>query len=285
MKNTLLCFAAIFLSFVLQAQYYFNDLIGARETARLMKTYRDNKVRTVSAAGYDANNVKATDFLEFHEVKDNGTTLKITNRNSSSHSVVQHRFDNTGRLITTTDSTGLQRSTIRYHYDPQGQISKIENTTVDNSNEFNLTEIHHWTYNADGKPEKMWRVLSGTDNPKPDSLEIRFISDDMGNTGDEITYRKSVETGRIYYYYDDKGRITDIVRFNAKMKKLLPDVMFEYDDNDRIIQKITTTSSLTLGYFIWRYLFDQTGLKTKEALFNNDKQLTGKIEYSYTYGS
>jgi hypothetical protein len=88
----------------------------------------------------------------------------------------------------------------------------------------------------------------------------------------------------IYYYYDDRKRVTDIVRFNLKAKRLLPDVMFEYDDKDRVIQKITTTSSVNLGYLIWRYIFDDKGLKSKEALFNDDKQLTGKIEYSYTFG-
>ena len=60
-------------------------------------------------------------------------------------------------------------------------------------------------------------------------------------------------------------------------------MLFEYDDKDRVIQKITTTSSIKLGYLIWRYIFDEKGLKTKEALFNDDKQLTGKIEYSYTF--
>ncbi len=285
MKNTILCCTILFLSSSLQAQYYFNDLIGASETARLMKTYLDNRVRTVSATGFDANNVKATDFLEFHEVKDNGTTLKITNRAANSHSVVHHRFDHTGKLVSTTDSTGTQMSTIRYHYDPSGRISRLENTTVDKANEFNLTETHIWSYTAEGKPERMWRILVGSDNPQPDSLEVRFIADDMGNTGDEVTYRRSVETGRLYYYYDDKKRITDIVRYNAKLKKLIPDVLFEYDDNDRIIQKITTVSSQMMGYFIWRYLFDQKGLKTKEALFNNDKQLTGKIDYAYTFGN
>jgi hypothetical protein len=39
-----------------------------------------------------------------------------------------------------------------------------------------------------------------------------------------------------------------------------------------------------VGYNIWRYIFNEKGLKTKEALFNNDRELTGKIEYSYTFG-
>jgi hypothetical protein len=68
-----------------------------------------------------------------------------------------------------------------------------------------------------------------------------------------------------------------------KLKKLLPDFMFEYDDNDRVIQKITTTSNSLLGYLIWRYIYNDKGLKTKEALFNKDKELTGKIDFTYTY--
>ena len=125
----------------------------------------------------------------------------------------------------------------------------------------------------------MWRIINDTD-----SLELRFSPDENGNTGDEKTYRRGIEAGTVYYYYDDKGRLSDIVRYNTKAKKLLPDIMFEYDDSDRVIQKITTTSSLNLGYLIWRYLFNEKGLKTREAMFNNDKELTGKIEYSYTFG-
>ena len=95
---------------------------------------------------------------------------------------------------------------------------------------------------------------------------------------------KFIQTGVIYYYYDDKNRLSDIVRYNLKCERLLPDIMFEYDDQNRVIQKITTTSNIALGYLIWRYIFDEKGLKTKEALFNKNKQITGKIEYTYTFG-
>jgi hypothetical protein len=39
-----------------------------------------------------------------------------------------------------------------------------------------------------------------------------------------------------------------------------------------------------VGYNIWRYIYDSKGLKTKEALFDKEQQLSGKIEYSYTFG-
>ncbi len=285
MKNIFLGFSLVLLSALANAQYYYNDIIGSSETVRLMKSYRDNKVRMVSTTGLDENNVKATDFLEFHEVKDNGNTLKITHRTSTAHSVVHHRFNSEGRLISTMDSSAAGVFTLSYDYAADGKISRIENKSINNATDFHFTEVHHWIYDANGKPSKMWRILSGSDYPRPDTLEIRFLPDEQGNTGDEVSYRNNRETARIYYYYDDRGRITDIVRFNNKLNKLLPDVMFEYDEQDRVIQKITTTNDRLTAYLIWRYVFDERGLKTKEALFDNNKQLKGKIDYSYTFGS
>lgn len=52
MKNALLLFS-LFLSITLHAQYYYNDIIGTRETNRQMQTYLANKVRSVAATGYD----------------------------------------------------------------------------------------------------------------------------------------------------------------------------------------------------------------------------------------
>jgi hypothetical protein len=59
--------------------------------------------------------------------------------------------------------------------------------------------------------------------------------------------------------------------------------MFEYDDNNRVIQKITTLSTINPDYLIWRYLYDDKGFKTKEALFDKQKELTGRIEYQYSF--
>jgi len=277
--KTILLSITLLCSLSLQAQYYYNDIIGTQETNRQMKTYLANKVKTVSATGYDQRGAKATDFSEFQEVKESGTVLKFSSFTNLDKTVTYSKFDSQGRLIQTSDSSAAIGSVTTYEYDASGRIFKVQNITRDSANDFNQVELHYWIYNAAGNPEKMWRVINNTD-----SLEIQFVSDKIGNTSDEKTIRKGVETGVIYYYYDDKNRLTDIVRYNTKVKKLLPDILFEYDDNDRVIQKITTTSNINLGYLIWRYVFDDKGLKTKEALFNDDKQLTGKIEYSYTFG-
>lgn len=282
MKTFFLVISVIFSSAV-SGQYYYNDIIGTQETNRQMQTYLANKVRTVAASGSDQRGMKATDFSEFHEVKENGKALKATSIINLNRSVIYSRFDEQNRVISMSDSSTEAKSNTVYEYDAAGKIIKVQNIVSDSANDFNQTETHLWIYNNTGKPEKMWRIISGTSNNTADSLEIRFVTDEQGNIGEERTFRKGRETGYLYYYYDEKNRLSDIVRYNNKVKKLLPDLMFEYDEQDRVVQKITTTSSLNLGYLIWRYIYNEKGLKTKEALFNKDKELTGKIDYNYTF--
>lgn len=295
--KTLLIPAFLLFSLTIRAQYYYKDIINTGETNRQMKTYVANKVRTVSATGFDQRGARATDFSEFHEVKENSTALRSTTINNLNKTLIYSRFDNQGRVISMIDSSSIDENITTYQYDAADRISRIQNVTKDPSGDFNQTEVHLWTYNSAGNPEKMWRIINNID-----SLEVRFTPDENGLPGDERTYRRGVETGQyysyydekkqlkyvqtgsIYYYYDESKRLTDIVRFNLKASRLLPDFLFEYDDNNRVIQKITTTTSVNLNYLIWRYVYDEKGLKTKEALFNRDKQLTGKIEYSYTFG-
>jgi len=281
MKTLLLPFI-IFCSLSLQAQYYYNDIIGTQETNNLMKNYTANKVKTVSATGYDNRGVKATDFSELQEVKENGRLLRSSTINNFNKTTTYSRFDEKGRVTNITDSSAQIQGITTYVYDENNRISMVQNTVKDSANAFDHIETHQWFFNTAGKPEKMWRIISST-GTGADSLEVRFVTDEDGNIAEERTFRKGIETSYLYYYYDDKNRLLDIVRFNTRLKKLLPDIMFEYDENDNVVQKTTTTSSLNLGYLIWRYIYDEKRLKTKEVLFNNDKQITGKIDYTYTF--
>ena len=259
------------------AQYYYKDLVATADLARIMRTYVANNVQKVTAVGITPEGGPSSDFSEVHEVISNGTQLKITSRINKTVSSLRYIFNDRGLLIGTVDSSAGVKSTSTYTYDPNGKIISISNTAIDadSAGNFSQTEIHQYLY-KDGRLEKMWRVIN-----KVDSLEVRFVLDENGNVIEEKNFRRGIGADPIYYYYDDKNRLTDIVRFNYKANRLLPDYLFEYDENDRVIQKITTTSNLNLGYLTWRYLFNEKGLKTKEALFNKDKQLQGRIDYSY----
>ena len=261
--------------FAANSQYYYKDIVAAADITRLMKTYTANNIKKITAKGITPEGSPSSEFSEVGEV--NGTTLKVITNNNKAISILKFNFNDRGQLVNSVDSAINVKSTSTYTYDANGKIISINNsaTDADSTGDFSQTEVHQYIY-KDGKLDKMWRIIN-----KKDSLEVRFGTDEHGNVIEERNFRRGVLADPLYYYYDDRNRLTDIVRFNYKANRLLPDYLFEYDDNDRVIQKITTTSGNNLGYLTWRYLFDQNGLKTKEALFNKDKQLQGRIDYSY----
>ena len=277
MKNILFP-VALMLHLTVACQYYYTDLMDARLINERMKNLTAQKVKKITATGYDAAGAKTNDFNEWQEIDAEKKLLKITTRNGQQVNRQYFQFDNQFRLISITDSSGDINSITRYHYDNNNNIISIKSNIKDSLQDFNDTIEHKYQYNSPGKPEKLWRIINGTD-----STEYRFTLEENKNVADEQLYRRGVGFDRIYYYYDEKNRLTDIVRYNNKLKKLLPFLMFEYDGTGRIIQKMTVLSADNPDYLIWRYLYNDKGLKTKEALFNKQKELTGRIEYAYTF--
>jgi len=279
MKNALLTIA-LFSNITTFCQYYYNDITDARAISEKMKNFIDRKVKTITATGYDARGAKTTDFNERQEINVEKKLLKISARNGQQVTRQYYQFDDQNRLSGITDSSGDIKSTTAYNYDNNGNLILIKTSIKDSLQDFTETIEHQYQYNNGKKPEKLLRIINGKD-----SSEYRFTIDEKGNVVDEQLYRRGVGIDPIYYYYDEKDRLTDVVRYNKKAKKLLPTLMFEYDESDRIIQKMTILSTNNPDYLIWRYIFNDKGLKTKEALFNKQKELTGRIEYAYTFGN
>ena len=277
MKNILLTIA-LFSHITIFCQYYYNDILDARTISERMKNYTSQRVKTITATGYDTRGTKTTDFNEWQEINAEKKTLKITTRNGLHIGRQYYQFDDQYRLTGITDSSGDIKSSTVYNYDNNSNIILIETRIKDSLQDFTEIIEHQYQYNARGKPEKLWRIMNDKD-----SSEYRFTLDENGNIADEQLYRRDVGLDPVFYYYDEKKRLTDIVRYNKKAKKLLPAIMFEYDEANRIIQKMTILSSNNPDYLIWRYIFTEKGLKTKEALFNKQKELTGRIEYAYTF--
>ncbi|MBL7741608.1 MAG: hypothetical protein JNK14_20485 [Chitinophagaceae bacterium] len=287
MKKISLAFTLL-ITVSLHGQFYYKDIIGSKETSQKMKAFAAAGVQSVTATGYDPRGAKTTDFNEWQDVQANGTILKITTRSGQIAGRIYHTFDSQARLIMTRDSSAGIQNITQYGYDTKDKLLSAKTTVQDDGKEFNETEEHLWQYNTAGKPEKMWRIVNGTD-----STEYRFTLNEQGNVADETLYRRYkdkdtvyyyiYENQRVYYYYDEQNRLTDIVRYDKKTKQLLPDVIFEYDEQNNIIQRITTLTTWPPDYLEWRYLYNEKGLKTKEALFSKNKDLKGRIEYAYTF--
>ena len=85
-----------------------------------------------------------------------------------------------------------------------------------------------------------------------------------------------------YYYYDDNKRLTDIVRYNVKARKLLPDYIFTYYAKGQLGSMLFVQEGST-DYNKWIYEYNEKGLRTKETCFTKQKELLGKIEYDYSF--
>ncbi len=277
--KSLLFLPVLFLALTSQAQYYYKDIIGTRESAELIKAYRNNKVSRVVLNSYDADNTKSDDFFVEQSFSSANQTLTTTTRSGvTSASVLVSFADANGNIVKTIDSSETSNSTTTYNYDPQGLLLSVISKSSDTSGFVAETEEHFWEYN-NGKVTRMLRVKD-----KRDTTYVSFKQDEKGNITEEQSTRKGISSEPVYYYYDANNRLTDIVRFNNKSKRLLPEYMFEYSPANQVIQKITVPANSS-NYLIWRYQYDDRGLKIREAIFDKYKQLTGKIEYQYQFGS
>ncbi len=136
------------------------------------------------------------------------------------------------------------------------------------------TEVHLWMYNNSGQPTQMLRIKDGRDTT------LVMLTHDNGNVAQETWKRKGKVVENYYYYYNTNNQLTDIVRYNYRAKKMLPDFLYDYDANGRIIKMMQVPTGRS-DYMIWQYSYNSNGLKEKELLYNKQQQLVGRIEYKY----
>jgi hypothetical protein len=244
-----------------------------------MKLYQQHKVNRVVLNSYDADGTKSDAFFVEQTFSPATNTLRtITRSGVTLESVLTTYLNDKGQVAKTVDSSADLVNTSIYTYNNEGLLIDVQQSSIDSSNAFSQFEEHQWQY-ENGKVSRLLRIKN-----KKDTTLVQFKLDDSGNIAEEQSTHNGVASEPVYYYYDDKNRLTDIVRYNNKAHKLLPEYMFEYSNSNQVIQKITVPSNNS-DYLIWRFQYDNKGLKIKEAVYNKQKQLNGKIEYIYSFGS
>src|SRR5215213_10113615 len=142
MKSSLL-FAFLFLATISHAQYYYKDIIGAKETADLIKSYRNNKVSRVVLNSYDAENTKNDDFYVAQQYS-NQILKTITRSGVTDESILISYTDANGNVTKTVDSSETMSSVSIYNYTPDGQLQSVISNSSDSSHKTNQTEEHLW---------------------------------------------------------------------------------------------------------------------------------------------
>jgi hypothetical protein len=264
-----------FLSVKSYSQYYLNDIVANNQSNQHYILLKQNKVRKVKAFNYGANNELIEGFNVEQELSADSRSMTLTtNLPNRPGSVITNYFAN-NKISKTTEVSNNLETTTTYLYNEKGLIKSITSITIDTSVNYTSTETHLWNYNEQQQPVVMLKVKNRTDTTR-----IEFILDEHGNAVEEHWRKKGAVLETYYYYYDAKNELTDVVRFNAKYKKLLPDYLYDYNAKGQII----TMKQLSSGgnhYLVWKYEYKENGLKERETCYDNANNLMGRVEYGY----
>ncbi|MDB5248301.1 MAG: hypothetical protein JWQ40_2695 [Segetibacter sp.] len=274
MKNKLLTAFLLIAFSQTNAQYYYSDIVGTKQTNQLYKLLLGFQYKRISATSYEGNEPSKDFVLEQNITNDGKQVITRSATIGSRESFFISNYQN-NRISKTVDSGNNAINTVLYEYDKTGKVVSINSTSKDFDGTFTNTEQHIWMYNDKGLPEKMLKIKNQTD-----TTSVAFIYDEEDNVAEERWSRNKRRTETYYYYYNPKKQLTDIVRYNRKAKTMLPDYMFEYDNRGHITQ-MTQTQNGTANYLTWKYVYNENGMKEKEYVFNKQKELLGRIEYKY----
>jgi hypothetical protein len=256
-------------------QYYYNDIVSTQLSNDQYKLLRTSRIRKIKATSLEADNTVTDGFLLEEEISLDGKRSTLNTATFGGKPSVTNRLYELNKLKRTQSSrNGIDVKT-DYTYNEKGQVQKLVFTTTDTAMKAVSTEIHDWSYNEAGQALFMLKIKNRTDTTR-----IELVKDDHGLVAEEHWKKKNRTLETYYYYYDPKDQLTDIVRYNARLKKLLPDYMYEYDDKGRLSQ-MTQVSLSSASYIVWKYTYNEKGLKQKEAGYDKQKKLVGSIEYAY----
>lgn len=256
-------------------QYYYNDIISTQLSNDQYKLFRANKIKKIKAISYEADNSITEGFLLEEDISMDGKRIALNTATSGGKVSVINRIYELSKLKRTQSSTHRADTKTEYTYNDKGLIQKLLFTTTDTAVNAISTEAHEWSYNETGQPVSMLKIKN-----KLDTTLIVLIKDEQGLVVEEHWKKKNRNLETYYYYYDSSYRLTDVVRYNARLKKLLPDYVYEYDAKGRVSQ-MTQVSMSNASYIIWKYTYNEKGLKQKEAGFDKERRLVGRIEYTY----
>ncbi|MBS1916856.1 MAG: hypothetical protein JST87_11305 [Bacteroidetes bacterium] len=278
MKSIVALLLMIFVHRIAVAQYYYKDIIVAKQLADKWKMYKKNRVKSVKLSSFEPGNQPTEGFICEQNVTPDFT--QITTHTKSTYTPEDFLFSyytTDGLLKKTLDTSDRYQTTTEYTYDNNGKITTILNTSSSAADQVKDVEQHVWQYDATGKATGMLKIKNNND-----TTFIRFVIDEKGNIIEEHPVRNRINLPVIYYYYDENNRLTDVVRYNKQADRLLPDYVFEYN-SEGLLGSMLTVSAGSNNYQKWIYQYTENGLQATEICFNKQKQMLGKIEYEYSF--
>jgi YD repeat-containing protein len=277
MKIYLFVIGILLMHLQTRAQYYYNDILNAQTNKTNFERLQQHRIKKVTVKALETDGTEIEDFLLNQEIDMNKKTFTTYSKtNLSDASILETKFNENNMPASVLDSTDGGSTRTQYNYDARGRLISMHSRSVQSEQKENVvTETREYTYDEKDIPVQMLRIKE-----KVDTMLVKFIPAENGLPGEEEWWKAGKKIETWFYYYDEDNRLTDIVRYNLAAKKMLPDYLFGYDENDNLTSKVTV-QAVTGAFRIWQYKYDTRGLKVEETVLNRQRQPEGKLVYSY----
>lgn len=270
------CFtAALLVSVSINAQYYYKDIMSNMQLNKEFSILKSDQFRNIKLSSFEDDDQPSKDFYCEKKInKDFSQSQMISRSYITGESLLVTDYNPAGKIIKATTTTPTTTNIVKYAYNNEGQLSILSTSTSADNDSNGINEIHEFIYDQDGKLQKMLRkknnLLMST---------ITFLKDEHGNIIEEDPIGKSNDK-KYFYYYNDQNQLTDVVHFNERAQRLLPDYMFEYNQ-DGLPKQMISIDETASNYFIWKYAYTPKNLVEIQKCFSKEKRLLGTIQYDY----
>jgi len=258
------------------AQYYYRDIWTNQQVNKEFALLKSQGIRVISLKSFEADGSESEGFFAEKKIDKNYLRSEMNSKsNVTEESILVTYYNSEGKVTRTIDSTSSTSSHTDYKYDEKGRLKKVffySRADIDSSA---IGEEHEYFYNVAGALERMTKKKMNADYST-----VTFKLDEKGNVTEEEEVIKGQGNKKYYYYYDDNNRLTDVVHFNERLGKLIPDFAYQYNEQG-LADWLTSTKEGTSDYVIWRYHYNENRLRDIEKLFSKDKKIIGTIEYQY----
>ncbi len=260
------------------SQYYYNDILSNLISNKNYTTMKTAMVKQAVVTHYDNNDELQNDLKIEQTFNKDWTSLESkTITNDKVRPLLLVNYYQNDRINKSEDTHDSVQTNVSYQYNNKGLLEHIISYTNDTTIASESLESHQWFYNERGRVIFMYKIKNRRDTTK---VELVYDKDSLITEENWFKKGKVIET--YYYYYNDKKQLSDIVRFNNRAKRLLPDYLFEYDAIGNV-QSMTQVPAGNSNYMIWQYIYTDKGLKQQDNCFTKQRQLIGKMKYEYTY--
>lgn len=273
MKRILPLFCCFLLvAFTANAQYYYNNLVRTQLIQDQLKDYKASNTKQVNISSFDDREAPMEDFSSSIQLLQNFKTWKSTTQSWEGLSITQHSFNDQGLLVQTMDSSHNNKQITQYFYEGS-QLMRLQIKSYSRG-QLSLESNQTYTY-KNNIPTQLTIIQKGYD-----TLNIEFVADESGKIIEEKIRKGRLLYQTYYYYYNPQGQLTDVVKYHPKSDKLLPDFVMEYHPSGKLASMLITTDDKR-DYQLWKYSYNDKGLKTMDVCTGKQNRMIGKIIYQY----